>query len=53
MVSCLDDAPFVEDDDHVGMLDRGKAVGNDERGPPFTRLGQSALYQGLRLGVDV
>ena len=52
MSAALDDAPLLHDHDTVGVLDRGQAVGDDERGPSLHQSVHARLYQFLGAGID-
>src|SRR5690625_4488310 len=49
----LDDPPRLHDEDPVGDLDGGQAVGDDDRGPALEHRGQGILHQPLRGDVEV
>src|SRR5688572_18682692 len=46
----FDDASFIDDDDAVGVLDRGEAVGDDEGGAALGQLGQRCLDRAFSFG---
>src|SRR5512146_297242 len=50
VVAVLDDAALFEDQDAIGVDDRGEPVGDDERGPALDQPFESLLYQEFRLG---
>src|ERR1043166_3860743 len=50
--AALDDAAVVEDDDVVGVLHRGDAMGDDQHGPPLPDLAQRPQDALLGLRVD-
>ena len=45
------DAPALEDQDAVGRLHGGEAVGDDQRGAPFGELFECCLHDGFGFGV--
>src|SRR5712692_5792411 len=49
--AALDDLPLLDDDDVVGVLDRGDAVRNDQHRPPLSDLSQRPqdLFLGRRI----
>ena len=49
--AALDDAPAIDDDDHVRLDDRGEAVRDDERGPAVQDGAQRFLDDLLRLRI--
>ena len=53
VAAALDDAPVVEDQDHVGLADRRQPVGDDQRGAPLQGGGQGLLHGRLGLRVEV
>jgi len=48
----LDDVAVVHDQDQIGVLDRGQAVGDDEAGAPLHQILHAFLDQDLSAGVD-
>ena len=51
MGAALDDSALVEDDDLVGVADRGQPVGDRERGPSLGQPLELGLHGVLGLGV--
>src|SRR5690348_10302262 len=49
----LHDAPFLQDHDLVGMLDRRQAVRDDEHGPVLHQPVDGVLHQAFGLGVEL
>ena len=52
MFPTLDDSPQVKDSYHVGVLNRGQTVGNDEHCPSFHQSVQGLLYEVLVLSIQ-
>ncbi len=52
MAALGDDPAVLEDDDPVGALHRGEAVGNDERGAALGQPFDGLLHRALALGVE-
>ena len=53
VVTLLDDLSVGQQDDIIGMLDGGKAMGHDQHGADVLHLFQGVLDQHFRFGVDV
>ena len=53
MIALLDDLAVCQQDNIIGMLDGGQAVGNDQHGADVLHLFQRVLNEKLSLGVDV
>ncbi len=52
MSAALDNAAMIQHYDGVGILDGGKAVGDDKYGAPIHQGVHAPLYNGFRAGVD-
>ncbi len=52
MTPLLPDLSFMNDEDSVGLLDRGKTVSDDQSRAPFEKLLESILDQHLGLRID-
>ena len=47
------DFTVFHDDDQVGIMNGGEAVGNNQRSPPLEKTFQSLLNDDLGLGIDI